>query len=103
MAEDKAPGMTLRLGALDGGAYTQLTVTGPMPTAPQRWQLRRLLALLSLWGGAPVEVVLCVGRDTAGWMEIWDEALMGVPARQLRVRFLISHETLTGGNGAPRP
>jgi hypothetical protein len=95
--------MKLRLNALHGGAYTQLTISGPMPTNPQRGHLRRLFEMLSFWGGAPVDVVLCVGMDTAPWMEIWDEALMGVPARQLSIRFLINRGTLTGGNGATTP
>ena len=103
MASEQPAGMTMRLHALCGGAYTQMTISGPMPTDPQRGHLRRLFEMLSFWGGGPVDVEMCVGMDTAPWMEIWDEALQGVPARQLRIRFLINRGTLTGGNGEPTP
>ena len=101
MDDDDAPTetMTLKLHALHEGAYTQVLLTGPMATVPRGKELRRLIALLALWHGGPVEVVLCVGSDTAGWLEIWDEALSAVPARQHRVRFLINRSTLTGGDG----
>jgi hypothetical protein len=87
--------LTLKLRALDGGAYTQLRLTGPVVTMPDRRQLRRLLSVLALWHGAPVDVVLCVD-GSAGWLEIWDDALQGVPARQASIRFLINRGTLLG-------
>lgn len=87
--------LTLRLRALDGGACTQLRLTGPVATVPERRQLRRLLALLVLWHRGPVDVVLCVD-ESAGWLEIWDDALQGVPAWQMRLRFPICRGTRTG-------
>ena len=50
----RAPVMQLRLISLQGGAYTQLRLQGPVPTAPQPQQVRRLLTLLTLFTrGAP--------------------------------------------------
>jgi hypothetical protein len=96
---EKAEVMTLSLRALDGGAYTHLSLAGPMATVAQGKELRRLFALLSYWHGGPVEVVLCVGTDTAGWLEVWSDALCAVPARELRVQYLINRSTLLGGDG----
>jgi len=91
--------MTLTLRAIEDSAYTHVSLTGPMATVPQGKELRRLLALLALWHGGAVDVVLCVGTDTAGWLEIWDDALAAVPARYHRVRFLLDRSTLLGGGG----
>lgn len=87
--------LTLKLRALDGGAYTELRLTGPVATMPQRRQVRRLLSVLALWHGGPVDVVLCVD-GSAGWLEIWDDALQGVRARQASLQFLINRGTLLG-------
>lgn len=87
--------LTLKLRALDGGAYTHMRLTGPIATMPQRAQIRRVLSVLSLWHGAPVDVVLCVD-GSAGWLEIWDDALLAVPERHATLRFLISRPTLLG-------
>ncbi|MEK7863742.1 MAG: hypothetical protein AAB295_10835 [Chloroflexota bacterium] len=91
--------MTLKLHALQNGAYTQLKLTGPMPTVPEGKDVRRLLALLAGWHGSPIDVVLCGAPDTAGWLEIWDAALAAVPARHHRVRFLINRSTRAVGDG----
>jgi len=95
----RADTMTLKLRALHGGAYTKLSLDGPMATVPQGAQLRRLFGLLAFWSGAPVDVVLCVSIDTSGWLEIWSDALAAVPARDARIRYLINRDTLTGGAG----
>ena len=91
--------MTLTLRAIEHGAYTHLSLTGVMATIPQRKDLRRLLALLALWHGGSVDIVFCIGPDTSGWLEIWDDALSAVPARLHRVRFMLDRSTLLGGNG----
>ena len=99
MDDDDGPTdrMTLKLEPLCEGAYTQLSLTGPMATVPRGKELRRLLALLALWHGGPIEVVLCVGLETAGWLEIWNEALCAVPMRQHHVRFVIERGDGVGG------
>src|SRR5262245_60772092 len=88
--------LTLELRPLHGGAYTHSTLRGPLATVPQPKELRRLMSVLWLWQGGAVDVVLCVDGTCAGsrWLEIWDEALRHVRARQRDLRFLISPETL---------
>jgi hypothetical protein len=85
--------LLLKLRALDGGARTQLRLTGPVTTFPQPPQVRLLLSVLALWQGGPVDVVLCVD-GSAGWLEIWDDVLQTVPEQHADIRFLISRETL---------
>lgn len=87
--------MALKLRALDGGAYTQMRLTGPVATVPQRAQVRRLLSMLAFWHGGPVDVVLSVD-EWAGWLEVWVDALQTVPQRHATIRFLISSATLPG-------
>lgn len=82
--------MTLALRPLQGGSYTQLLLLGPVPSAPVPLNLRRLLTMFSHWNGYPVEVVLSVDKQTAGWCEIWTDALSAVPARHLEVSFHIA-------------
>jgi hypothetical protein len=80
--------MTLELRPLYGGSYTQLSLSGPVPSAPQG--LRCLLTTFALWNGYPVGVVLSVDAQTAGWCEVWTDALCSVPARHLEVRFEVA-------------
>ena len=60
--------MRLRLTPLQGGAYTQLQLSGPLPTAPQARQWRSLLAMLSFWNGYPVHAVLSAANPS--WSEV---------------------------------
>jgi hypothetical protein len=76
--------MTLELHSLHG-SYTQVSLSGSVPSAPQR--LRRLLTLFALWSGYPVDVVLFVDGTTASWCEVWVDALSSVPGRHLTVTF----------------
>jgi hypothetical protein len=89
--------MTLELRPLHSGSYTQLSLTGPVPTAPQG--LRQLLALFALWNGYPVEVVLFVDGLTESWCEVWADALSSVPGRHLTLAFRVDaapHESPNG-------
>jgi hypothetical protein len=79
--------MTLTLRPLAGGSYTQLLLLGSVPSAPVPLNLRRLLTMFSNWSGYPVDVVLSVDKQTAGWCEVWTDALCAVPARHLEVTF----------------
>ena len=81
--------MTLELRPLHGGSYTQFSLSGPVPSDPQGPWLRRLLTMLARWNGYPVDVVLFVDAQTAGWCEVWADALATVPARHLEVTFLV--------------
>ena len=86
----KSDRMMLKLRPLQGGSYTQLSLSGPLPSEPQG--VRRLLTAFALWSGYPVDVVLFVDAQTAGWCEVWADALASVPERHLEVRFRIVAE-----------
>jgi hypothetical protein len=86
--------MVLELRPLDGGSYTQFSLSGPLPSAPQR--LSQLFATFAFWNGYPVDVVLFVDAQTAGWCEVWADALARVPARHLEVRFRVVAEPVGG-------
>jgi len=96
--------LTLELRPLHHGAYTQITLKGPVATVPQAWQVRRLLSLLSFWHGGPVDVVLCADGTNPGacWLEVWADVLGRVHRRDLDVRYLISRDTLAAGAGHER-
>jgi hypothetical protein len=79
--------MRLKLIPLNGGAYTQLSLRGPLPTALPPQLMRRLLSAMSFWNGWPVDVVLFVDAQTAGWCEAWTDVLCAVPERHLQVQF----------------
>ena len=80
--------MTLELHALHGGSFTQLSLSGPLCSAPQKAVLRRMLAAFAHWSGAPIRVVLHVEPQTAGWCEVWADALAAVPSCHLEVEFV---------------
>jgi hypothetical protein len=84
----KANGITLRLRALHGGAFTELSLSGPIATLPPTKTVRRLLSMLAYWSGYPVHVVLSVD-GAAGWLELWTDVLVKVPERDVRVEFRI--------------
>ena len=88
----RAPVMQLRLISLHGGSYTLLRLQGPVPTAPQPRQVRRLLTLLACWHGGPIEVVLSAADPS--FSEIWTDALCAVPERHLRVRFVLDRDAV---------
>jgi hypothetical protein len=96
--------LTLELRPLHHGAYTQITLKGPVATVPQVWQVRRLLSLLSSWHGGPLDVVLCADGTNPGacWLEVWADVLGHVHRRHLDVRYLISRDTLAAGAGHER-
>jgi len=96
--------LTLKLHPLHHGAYTQITLKGPVATVPQPQEVRRLMSLLWLWHGGPVDVVLCADGTNSGtcWLEVWEDVLGRVPGRLLDMRYLISHNTLAAGAGHER-
>jgi hypothetical protein len=89
--------MILELHPLHGGSYTQLSLTGPVPSSPQG--LRDLLALFALWNGYPVGVVLFVDAQSSGWCEVWSDAFASLPERNFSLEFRATaarHEPPTG-------
>ena len=85
--------MLLELKPLHGGAYTQLSLHGPVCTDPQTKWLRQLLRLFSDWNGYPVRVVLFADGRTGPWLDVWSDVLATVPARHLEVVFRVAHVT----------
>ena len=100
---DQTP-LTLELRPLHQGAYSQFTLKGPVATVPQALQVRRLMSVLWLWHGSPVDVVLCVDGTNTGacWLEIWEDVLGRVPVHHLNLRYRISRNTLAQGAGHER-
>jgi hypothetical protein len=96
--------LTLELRPLHQGAYSQITLKGPVATVPQALQVRRLMSVLWLWHGSPVDVVLCVDGTNTGacWLEIWEDVLGRVPVHHLNLRYRISRNTLAQGAGHER-
>jgi hypothetical protein len=95
--------LTLELRPLHQGAYSQITLKGPMATVPQALQVRRLMSVQWLWHGSPVDVVLCVDGTNTGacWLEIWEDVLGRVPGHQLNLRYRISRNTLAQRSSLP--
>jgi hypothetical protein len=83
----KTEGMKLSLRPMQGGSYTQFSVTGTLCSAPQARVMQRLAETFSLWSGWPLHVVLHVDMQTAGWCEVWTDALAAVPMDSLAVTF----------------
>ena len=97
--------LTLELRPLHKGAYTQITLKGPVATVPQALEVRRLMSLLWLWHGGSVDVVLYVDGTNSGacWREVWEDVLGRVPGHRLDMRYLIiAHDTLAAGAGHER-
>ena len=96
--------LTLELRPLHQGAYSQITLKGPVATVPQALQVRRLMSVLWLWHGSPVDVVLCVDGTNTGacWLEVWEGVLGRVPVHHLNLRYRISRNTLAQGAGHER-
>jgi hypothetical protein len=80
--------MTLELRPLHEGAYTQVSLKGPVVTTPSVRDVRRLLALLAFWYGGRVHVVLSVAGTDADtcWAELWDEVMRDVPRNHAEIR-----------------
>jgi hypothetical protein len=81
--------MRLRLRPIEeNGAYTWISLSGPVPTVTRHQETRRLITILAMWSGAPMRVALSAG-DPAGWAEIWTDNLCAVPERHLEVHIRI--------------
>lgn len=75
------------LRPLQGGSFTEVALSATVPTSPSPAHLRGAIAGLAFWSGWPVELVLCVGNEAAGWCEVWSDALGTVGERHLELRF----------------
>jgi hypothetical protein len=91
--------MRLELEPLPDGSYTRLSLLGPIRSAPTQRALRQLLKMFSFWNGYPVCVVLPVEPRTAGWCEIWTDALSGISKRHLEIIFKVKPAAKSAARG----
>jgi hypothetical protein len=82
--------MVLKLRPLEGGAYTQVSLHGPVCSDPQTRWVRYLLKTFSYWNGWPVRVVLSVTGLKAPWLNVWCDVLATVPASHHEVEFRVA-------------
>jgi hypothetical protein len=96
--------MTMELRPLHEGAYTRISLKGPVVTTPSARDVRRLLGLLAFWSGGPVHIVLSVAGTNAEicWSELWDDVMRAVPARHAEIRFEIRGITAAAPIGHER-
>lgn len=96
--------LTFTLRPLFDGAYTKISLQGPVASVPQAREMRQLISLLWLWHGYPVDVVLYVDGTNKGacWQEIWEDVLGRVPGRLLDIRYRLLHAPLAVGAGHER-
>jgi hypothetical protein len=81
--------MTMRLTPEHGGSYTNLRLSGSVPTAVPQRTATHLVRGLTFWSGWPVECVLSVDREAASWCEWWTDLLAGIPEHHLKLRYRI--------------
>jgi hypothetical protein len=81
----------LQLRQAKAEGWTRLSLTCQVPDSLPPPALHQLLALLAFWSGQRLDVVLDAA-SSAGWCEIWADALAAVPERHLRIHFDTSRE-----------
>jgi hypothetical protein len=74
---------------MDDGAYTWISLSGPLPTVLRHQEIRRLMTILARWSGEPIRAALSAG-DPAGWVETWTDNFCAVPERHIEVHFRIA-------------
>lgn len=82
---------TIRLRPASSEGWTELSLSCALPEPLPPAVLYQFLSLLAFWSGRRLDVVLDAGRS-AGWCEIWADALAAVPERHLSLRFDIGSE-----------
>lgn len=92
----------LRLRSSDDGSFTQVWLCGSVAAPPPRVEIEQLLALLTCWGGSPVELVLSADSGSVAWFELWGDTVAKVPAPHLQIRFIDSRRHRRGGRDAAR-
>jgi hypothetical protein len=82
---------TIRLRPARSEGWTELSLSCALPDSLPPAVLYQLLSLLAFWSGRRLDVVLDAGRS-AGWCEVWADALAVVPERHLSLRFELGAE-----------
>ena len=76
---------TIRLSPLHGGAFTQFTARGTVPSGVSEEHLRRFMTWLSFWNGWPVRGGLPADVEAADWFSYWTGAFERVPVHQIEI------------------
>ena len=79
----------VRLRPCCGGAFTQLQLSGCVPTAIPPHLAKQLTESLTFWSGWPVLLALPAAGATAGWCDLWTDCLKDIPVHHLEIRFLL--------------
>ena len=79
--------MRVRLTPLMDGAFTQVQLTGCVPSSIPPRLLRRFASHASFWSGYTLECALCADKEAVCWCEWWTELLADIPARHLTIRY----------------
>lgn len=95
-AKKRAGQFHIRLQSRHRGRFTQWRACGSVPTTLPKQQLQHLMEMITYWSGWPVELVLPVEVDTAGWCELWADALADVPAEYLHLRLVVCRRRAQG-------
>jgi hypothetical protein len=82
---------TIRLRRARAEGWTQVSLSCAVPDTLPPPALYQLLSLLTFWGGQRLDVVLDAS-ESAGWCEVWADALAAIPERHLRLRFALGGE-----------
>jgi len=89
----------VRLRPCCGGAFTQLRLSGCVPTAIPPRLAKQLTEILTFWSGWPVLLALPAVDATAGWCDLWADCLKDIPVRHLEIRFLLPRRLSRGEPG----
>jgi hypothetical protein len=89
--------IVIQLQPVNGGAYTELWLSGCLPTSLPPQVARKAIRWLALASGWPVECVLCVDNTSARWWDWWSDHLSGLSERHLELRYQVRREHLPQG------
>jgi hypothetical protein len=86
--------IVVQLQPVNDGAYTEVWLSGCLPTSLPPQVARKAIRWLALASGWPVECVLCVDNTSASWWDWWVDRLSGVSERHLELRYQVRREHL---------
>jgi hypothetical protein len=82
-----------------GGSFSQLHLSGCVPTAIPPRLAKHLIEILTLWSGWPVVLALPAAGVTAGWCDLWVDCLRDISVDHLEIRFLLPRRAARGRTG----
>jgi hypothetical protein len=81
----------LQLRPAQAEGWTRLSLSCSVPDSLPAAAFYEFLSLLVFWTGQRLDVALDAAAS-AGWCEVWADALAAIPERHVRVRFDLSRE-----------